>query len=140
MVTDTQKNLVQSSWAAVEPIADKAAELFYGKLFELDPELKPLFKGDMKEQGEKLMKTITLAVKSLDDLPSVVPALQSLGKKHKDYGVLPSHYGTVATALLDTLGKGLGDAFTPETKEAWVAVYTILSKTMIDAADYESAA
>ncbi len=140
MVTEAQKTLVQDSWSKVVPIADKAAELFYAKLFELDPAVKPLFKGDMKEQGEKLMKTITLAVKSLDDLPSVVPALQSLGKKHKDYGVVPAHYETVAVALLDTLGKGLGDAFTPETKDAWVTVYTVLSTTMIDAADYESAA
>lgn len=134
MLTDTQKNLVTNSWAKVEPIADTAATLFYGKLFELDPGLKPLFKGDMKEQGAKLMKTLTIAVKSLDKLDVLVPVLQQLGRRHKDYGVKPSHYDTVAAALLDTLAKGLGDGFTPDTKDAWVAVYGVVSSTMIAAA------
>lgn len=135
-MNDAEKELVKSSWAKVVPIADTAAELFYGKLFDLDPDLKPLFKGNMKEQGAKLMKTIGLAVNSLDNLPKLVPIVQALGKKHKDYGVLPAHYDTVAAALLDTLAKGLGDGFTPETKDAWVKTYGILSGTMIEAADY----
>jgi hemoglobin-like flavoprotein len=134
MFTETQKDLVKDSWAQVEPIADTAAELFYGKLFELDPALKPLFKGDIKEQGAKLMKTLTVAVKSLDKLDGLVPVLQQLGRRHRDYGVVPAHYDVVAVALLDTLAKGLGDGFTPATKDAWVAVYGVVSATMIDAA------
>ena len=134
MLTEAQKTLVTSSWAKVEPISETAAALFYGKLFELDPNLKPLFKGDIKEQGAKLMKTLTVAVKSLDKLDGLVPVLQQLGRKHKDYGVVPAHYDTVAVALLDTLEKGLGDGFTPETKDAWVAVYGVVSSTMISAA------
>ncbi len=136
MVTEAQKDLVQSSWAKVEPIAADAAKLFYAKLFELDPAVKPLFKANLEDQGAKLMKTLTLAVKGLNNLDRLVPVVQDLGKRHKDYGVLPQHYDTVAAALLDTLEKGLGDAWTPETKDAWVAVYTVLSKTMIDACDY----
>jgi hemoglobin-like flavoprotein len=135
MLTDAQKSLVKDSWAQVEPISETAAALFYGKLFELDPALKPLFKGDIKEQGAKLMKTLTVAVKSLDKLDVLVPVLQDLGRRHKNYGVSPNHYDTVAVALLDTLAKGLGDGFTPATKEAWVAVYGIVSSTMIAAAE-----
>ncbi len=137
MVTEAQKDLVQSSWAKVEPIADDAAKLFYAKLFELDPSVKPLFKSDLSAQGAKLMKTITLAVNSLNNLDRLVPIVEDLGRRHKDYGVLPKHYDTVAVALLDTLGKGLGDDFTPETKDAWVAVYTVLSTTMQGAAKYD---
>ena len=135
-MTEEEKQLVKSSWAKVLPIADTAASLFYGKLFELDPSLKPLFQGDMKEQGAKLMKTIGIAVNSLDRLDQVVPVVKALGKKHKDYGVLPTHYDTVASALLDTLAKGLGDGFTPDTKVAWTKTYGVLSTTMIEAAEY----
>ncbi len=133
-MTPRQKELVQSSWAQVVPIADTAASLFYGRLFELDPSLKPLFTSDIKEQGRKLMTMITVAVKGLDDLNALVPAVQALGKRHTGYGVKDEHYATVATALLWTLEKGLGDAWNDEVKEAWVAVYTILADTMKKAA------
>jgi len=133
-MTPKQIELVQGSWNKVLPIADTAAELFYGKLFSLDPSLKPLFKGDIKEQGRKLMSMIGTAVNGLTRLDEIVPAVQALGVRHAGYGVKPAHYGTVATALLWTLEKGLGDAFTPEVKEAWVGAYTLLAKTMQDAA------
>ena len=136
MITNDQKLLVQGSWAKVAPISEDAAKLFYAKLFELDPEVKPLFKTDLKSQGEKLMKMLGMAVNGLNNLDRLVPIVQDLGKRHKNYGVLPKHYDTVAAALLDTLEKGLGDDFTPETKQAWVAVYTVLSTTMVTAADY----
>lgn len=126
--------LVQGTFDAVEPIADKAAELFYGKLFELDPELKPLFKGDMAEQGKKLMTMIGLAVRGLNNLEALVPAVQNLGVRHVDYGVKDEHYGTVGAALLWTLEQGLGEAFTEEVKQAWTEVYTVLADTMKAAA------
>jgi hemoglobin-like flavoprotein len=135
MLTDHQKSLVQGSWAKVVPIADTAAELFYGRLFELDPGLKPLFaNASMKEQGKKLTQMITVAVKGLDNLGELVPAVQALGKRHVGYGVADSHYDTVGTALLWTLEKGLGEHFTPETKTAWTVTYTVLASTMKDAA------
>lgn len=130
----TTIDAVQSTFAMVEPIADKAAELFYGKLFELDPELKPLFKGDMTEQGEKLMKMIGIAVRGLTNLDSIVPAVQNLGARHVGYGVKDEHYDTVAAALLWTLETGLGDAWTEEVKGAWVEVYTLLATVMKEAA------
>jgi len=129
-----QITLIKSSWEKVKPIADTAAELFYGKLFELDPMLKPLFKGDMKEQGRKLMAMITTAVNSLDNLASIVPAVEDMGKRHVKYGVKDKDYDTVGTALIWTLQTGLGDAFTPPLKDAWVTTYTILATTMKTAA------
>jgi len=126
--------LVQSTFKDVAPIADTAAEIFYDKLFDLDPSLKPMFKGDMKEQGAKLMSMIGTAVNGLNDLGSIVPAVQNLGKNHVGYGVKDSHYDTVANALLFTLDKGLGEKFTPEVKTAWTEVYTVLATTMKDAA------
>ena len=133
-MTEEQKILVQSSWEKVVPIADQAAEIFYGKLFEMDPEVKPLFaNSDMSEQGKKLMQMITMAVKGLDKLDELVPAVQGLGKRHVGYGVKAEHYDTVGAALLDTLAVGLGEEFTPETKEAWTLTYTTLADVMKDA-------
>ncbi len=139
-LTLEQKNLVQDSWEKVVPIAATAAELFYAKLFELDPDVKPLFaNSDMNDQGKKLMQMIGAAVKGLDTLGELVPAVQGLGKRHVKYGVQAKHYDTVGTALLDTLAKGLGDDFTPETKEAWTITYTTLANVMIEASDYDAA-
>ncbi|MGJ8677718.1 MAG: globin family protein [Akkermansiaceae bacterium] len=133
-LTLKQKELVQASWEKVKPITDTAAELFYGKLFELDPSLKPMFaNSDMKEQGKKLMLMIGAAVKGLDTLGELVPAVQGLGKRHLGYGVEPAHYDTVGSALLYTLDKGLGDDFCKETEEAWTITYTTLANVMKEA-------
>ena len=135
-----QVELVKKSWESVKPISEQAAELFYGRLFELDPTLKPLFKGDMKEQGKKLMSTITLAVSSLSNLDAILPAVQNLGRKHsQEYGVPDSSYATVGEALLWTLEQGLGEAFTADVKTAWELTYTTLATAMLDASK-ESAA
>ena len=134
MVTNTQKVLVQQSFAAVVPIADDAAVLFYRRLFELDPTLERMFKGDMTEQRRKLMQMLTAAVKGLDRLDQLVPVVEELGRRHVAYRVEDAHYHTVGAALLWTLEKGLGDAFTPEVKEAWVEVYGLLAGTMKNAA------
>lgn len=133
-MTPRQKELVQTSWAQVVPIADTAASLFYGRLFELDPSLRAMFTSDIKEQGKKLMQMITVAVRGLDDLGALVPAVQALGKRHAGYGVKDEHYATVASALLWTLEKGLGEAWNDELRDAWVVVYTILADTMKKAA------
>jgi len=139
-LTLAQKNLVQESWEKVKPISETAAELFYGKLFELDPDLKPMFaNSDMKEQGKKLMIMIGTAVKGLDTLGELVPAVQKLGERHVGYGVKTSHYDTVGAALLDTLAKGLGDDFNDDIKEAWTITYTTLASVMIEASNYEAA-
>jgi len=133
-MTPEDKKLVQESFAKVAPIAEQAAALFYQNLFTKDPSLKPLFKGDMAEQGKKLMKMIATAVNGLDQLEAIVPAVQDLGRKHVKYGVQPQHYDTVGAALLLTLEQGLGSAFTPEVKQAWAKVYGVLAGTMKSAA------
>jgi len=134
MLTSEQIGLVKDTWGQVVPIADKAAELFYGRLFELDPSLRPLFKGDMEEQGKKLMRMIGIAVNNIDKLDEIVPAVQDLGVRHLDYGVKNSMYDTVGAALLWTLGQGLGDGFTREVESAWADVYSLLATTMKEAA------
>ncbi len=133
-LTPQQIELVQASWKKVAPISDTAAELFYGRLFELDPSLKPLFKGDMKEQGKKLMQMLAVAVTNLTKLDEITPAVEDLAKRHVDYDVKAEHYDTVGEALLWTLEQGLGDSFTTETKEAWTTVYATLATVMKKAA------
>ena len=129
-MTLNEKNLVQATFAQVAPIAEVAAELFYGRLFEIDPSLKPMFRGDMKEQGRKLMQMLAFSVHGLDRLQDILPAVEEMGRRHAGYGVQDEHYDTVGSALLWTLEKGLGDAFTPEVKSAWITVYTTLAGAM----------
>jgi nitric oxide dioxygenase len=130
----SQVELIQSSFAKVAPISEAAAGLFYGRLFEIAPEVKPLFKGDMSEQGRKLMATLAVVVKGLSNLDAVVPAAQVLAKRHVAYGVTEAHYAPVGAALLWALEQGLGDAFTPEVKAAWAEAYGLLASVMIAAA------
>jgi len=133
-MTPDQITLVQNSWEKVVPISETAATLFYNRLFESDPSLKPLFKGDILEQGRKLMTMITTVVRGLKNLGALVPAVQALGRRHSGYGVKDEHYETVGTSLIWTLERGLGPEFTPETKAAWVTAYTLLADTMKAAA------
>jgi hemoglobin-like flavoprotein len=133
-MTPQQIQIVQSTWAKVVPIAPTATALFYGRLFELDPALKPLFRNNMEEQGRKLATMIDAAVAGLTQLDRLVPTVQELGRRHVGYGVSDKDYDTVGAALLWTLEKGLGDDFTPVAKEAWTLTYTTLAKVMKDAA------
>jgi hemoglobin-like flavoprotein len=133
-MTDDQKTMVRNSYASVSPNAPAVAAMFYQRLFELDPGLRPLFKGDMAEQGRKLMAMIDTAVANLHQIDTIVPAVQQLGERHKTYGVKAADYDTVAAALLWTLEQGLGDAFTPPVREAWTVCYGTLAGVMKDAA------
>jgi hemoglobin-like flavoprotein len=132
MITPAQKSLVQNSFAQIAPIAKPAAALFYSRLFELDPTLKPLFKTDMTQQGEKLITMIATAVHGLDNPEQLVPTLKALGHRHAGYGVPQTSYATVGDALLWTLRQGLGPDFTAEVENAWAAAYDLLSRTMQD--------
>jgi hemoglobin-like flavoprotein len=126
-----QINLVQSSFAAVRPIAGAAAELFYDRLFLLNPSLRPLFKGDLVQQGRMLMNVLNSAVNGLSDLYALAPVLRSLGARHVKYGVHDDDYATVGMALIWTLDKGLGEEFTPAVREAWTEAYGLLSSVML---------
>ena len=138
-MTPEQKQLVKDSWDKVLPIKDQAAELFYGRLFEVYPEVRPLFKGDMTEQGRKLMVMLNTAVNSLDNIDLLIAPLKASGKAHAGYGVKAGDYDKVGDAFLWTLEQGLGDAFTADVKEAWVVVYTTVAGVMIDGAEYDAA-
>ena len=129
-MTPQQVALIQESWRKVLPISDTAAELFYSRLFTLDPSIKPMFKGDLKQQGRKLMAMLNTVVYGLSTFEQLEPAVKQLGQRHDGYGVQPSHYETVAEALLWTLKQGLGDAFTEETELAWVAAYGRITALM----------
>ena len=129
-MTNEQIKLVQDSFRQVGPIAETAAQLFYARLFELDPDLELLFKGNLTEQGRKLMQMLGLAVSSLDRMEQLLPVVRSLGTRHVDYGVRDKDYDTVGRALLWTLRKGLGEAFTPDVEAAWSNVYATLASEM----------
>ncbi|MEO9527467.1 MULTISPECIES: globin family protein [Alphaproteobacteria] len=139
-MTPDQIQLVQTSFAKVVPIADDAATLFYSRLFEIAPEVKPLFRSDLGNQGRKLMTTLGVVVNGLSNLETVLPAAEALAVKHVGYGVTAEHYKPVGEALVWTLGKGLGDAFTEDTRRAWLAAYSALSGVMITAAYPDAAA
>lgn len=128
--------LVRDSWARVVPIAPQAAELFYANLFARDPSLTHLFRGDMRVQGQRLMAMIGTAVGRLHEPDTLLPMLRGLGQRHDGYGVQPHHYDTVGSALLQTLEQGLGEAFSPAVRAAWVEVYGVLAAAMqpVDAA------
>jgi len=134
MLTMAQKTLVQDTFATIAPIADDAAVLFYQRLFELDPSLELMFRGNMAEQRRMLMQMLTAAVKGLDRLDQLVPVLEHLGRRHATYGVTDAHYETVGSALIWTLKMGLGRAFTADVRDAWVTVYGLISTTMKGAA------
>jgi hemoglobin-like flavoprotein len=130
-MTPHQVDLVQSSFAKVAPIADAAAAMFYGRLFEIAPEVKPLFHGDMVEQRRKLMTMLGVVVNGLKNLDAVLPAARALAVKHVGYGVKAAHYAPVGEALIWTLDRGLGADFTSEVRSAWLAAYGALSSVMI---------
>ncbi len=132
-MTPTEIFLVKDSFRKVVPIADQAAALFYARLFELDPELRHMFRGDMLEQGRKLMAMIATAVAALERVDAIVPAVRALGMRHASYGVSEEHYATVGAALLWTLERGLGAEFTPAVRDAWTSTYSLLANTMIEA-------
>lgn len=134
-MTPQQIALVRSSFAEVSPIADSAAKLFYSRLFELDPSLRPLFRNSLDAQGSKLMNMIAGAICLLDQPEKLMPVVRNLGRRHTAYGVEDQHYETVGTAVLWTLEKGLGAAFTPEVENAWIAVYGALADNMKMAAN-----
>lgn len=140
-MTPTQQDLIRSTWGQVAPIADAAARIFYDRLFELDPSLRAMFAHtDMAAQRKNLMQTLAVVVKGIDRLDALLPAVEALGRRHAGYGVRPDHYATVGRALLDTFAVGLGDAFTPEARDAWSEAYGLLSGVMLAASADERAA
>ncbi|HEY0219268.1 MAG TPA: globin family protein [Afipia sp.] len=133
-MTPTEVADVQQSFMKVTPVADQVGMMFYGRLFDLDPSLRPMFAEDLTEQSRKLLHVLAVAANGLTHPDTLVPVVQALGAKHVDYGVKDQHYDTVGQALIWTLETGLADAFTPQVKSAWLSAYTLLSGIMKDAA------
>lgn len=132
-LTRAQRLIIQSTFAQI-PDADLLASRFYDRLFEIDPTTKPLFRHEMSEQRKKLLQTLAVVVHNLDDLGMIVPAVQSLGKRHVAYGVTVEHWNSVGSALLWALEDAFGEAFTPEVRDAWATAYGIIAETAIAAA------
>ena len=133
-MTEDQVKLVQETFAKVAPISEQAAVIFYDRLFEVAPGVKAMFPSDMTEQRKKLMGTLAVVVNGLSNLSSVLPAASALAKRHVGYGARPEHYPVVGGALLWTLEKGLGEAWTPDVAAAWTAAYGTLSGYMMSEA------
>src|SRR5690242_6272748 len=129
-MTATQKTLVKQSFESIKPIAAQAGMMFYGRLFEVAPHLRPMFRQPIPEQSRMLMQMLAVAVSSLDRLETLVPALEDMGQRHVKYGVRNEHYQIVGACLLWTLEKGLGEAFTPEVRDAWATVYGVIAEAM----------
>jgi hemoglobin-like flavoprotein len=129
-MTTEQKRLVRESFQSISDSLGPLALLFYARLFELDPALRPMFHQDIVIQGRKLMSMLTAVVENLDDLDQMAPALRAMGQRHTGYGVQPEHYQAVKGALLWTLGQVLDTDFYPEVKTAWTAVIDAISTAM----------
>lgn len=125
--------LVQISLKNIAPIADEVGTMFYARLFETHPELRPLFAEDIAPQSKKLVQMLAMVVNGLHRLNALKPAIEDLARRHEDYGVVPGHYPVVGETLIWTLEHALGDAFTPDVKRAWIIAYRALSRTMIAA-------
>jgi nitric oxide dioxygenase len=126
--------LVQQSFEKVAVLGLQAAELFYAELFAIDPSLRTMFSGDLKDQQKKLLAALALVVGSLHKPDRILPNVKKLAVKHLDYGVTPEHYTYVGNALLRTLKKGLGADFTPELCDAWTDAFRMLARVMKEAA------
>jgi hemoglobin-like flavoprotein len=138
-MTPRQVQLVRETWPAVEAIGPAAASLFYERLFATEPTLRALFRGDIDAQGKKLVAMLAAAIGALDRIDTLVPTLHALGRRHVGYGVEPAHYDAVGAALLWTLERGLGGAFSDDVRLAWSAVYAALASAM-QASDHGHAA
>jgi hemoglobin-like flavoprotein len=133
-LTPQQIALVQSSFSTVQPMTATAAELFYKRLFEIEPSVAALFKGDMRQQGRRFMQVLAVAVGSLSNMSTLVPIVQLVGLRHANLGVKAEHYDSVQQALLWTLALILQDEYTDEVRSAWATAYAMLAGIMKEAA------
>ena len=130
-----QIELLEQSFAAVAPQADRLVDVFYQHLFEDYPAVKPLFeKAEMAEQKKKLIASLVLVVENLRNPEVLGPALEKMGARHVGYGAQEAHYPAVGATLLKSLAEVAGDAWTDEMNDAWTEAYGEISKTMLSGA------
>jgi hemoglobin-like flavoprotein len=129
-MTPEQVQIVRLTFAQAMDRKLEVGRIFYDRLFAIAPETRALFKNDIEEQSRKLMDTLALAIGSLRDTPTLVSMLQGLAQRHVRYGVRDEHYDKVGEALLWTLEKAFGAAFTPDVRNAWATLYGVVATTM----------
>jgi hemoglobin-like flavoprotein len=133
-MTPEQKDILRDTWRSIVPIADHVAELFYDRLFEIDPGARSLFtRAAMPGQRRSLMFSLSLFIHGVDQLESLIPMIEALGRRHTGYGAIDAHYFSAGTAMLWALEQGLGDAWTPEAADAWSSAYVIVAAAMLEA-------
>jgi len=133
-LTATQKRLVRESLDSMQEYETSVVVLFYGRLFEIAPETRALFKIDIREQSRKLMDTLRTTVDSLDHFTELSPVLEELGRKHLTYGVQDYHYEKLRSALLWAIGQALGLEFDRDTRAAWDELLSAISSIMLNGA------
>ena len=133
-LTAHQKRLIRQSFESIQGYSDSVVLLFYGRLFELEPATRSLFKISIREQARKLMDTLSTVVDALDRFEKLLPYLTELGQRHLGYGVQPQHYEILRSALLWAMGQALGVEFDRDTRAAWENLLTTISAVMLEAA------
>jgi hemoglobin-like flavoprotein len=134
MITARQRLLIRSSWELMRPVAVHVADLFYDRLFELDPSLEVLFPEDLDTQRPRFMNAVGAAVGALDDIQGFLPSLCELGRRQQAEGVCEGHYITIGKALLWTFEQTLAEDFTQPVKDAWAALYAQVSNALVQGA------
>ena len=129
-----QRRLVRTSFASLAVMPEVAGALFYDRLFEVNPDFRPLFKNDMRIQGVKLMTMLTMIVYNLPEPGQYLPAIRDLAVRHVEYGIRPADYDALREALLWTLEHALGKDFRPSVRKAWAVCYDELADEMKAAA------
>jgi len=125
-----QKYYIRKSFAQVEAHGTVPALVFYRRLFEIDPALRPMFKSDIEVQAAKLLDMLGVLISHLERTALLEAELRLMGQRHAGYGVQPEHYATVGQALLDMLQETLQNDFKPVVREAWIALYGAVSASM----------
>jgi hemoglobin-like flavoprotein len=123
---------VRNSFDRLWPMSSRTADLFYERLFEIAPGVRPMFRPDMDEQKRKFISTLAVIVGTLDDTTRLVPLTVALARQHSDYGIQAKHYDVVGQALLWSLEQGLGQDWTPSLADSWSKAYGIVSGFMIE--------
>lgn len=136
-LTRRQIKLIQESWIEIAYIPEEFSELFYERLFAINPELQVLFKRNMTMQGRKLVNMFGTAVDCLGKLGQMMPPLEAAGKRHVQYGVKSEHYLDACLALDRTLRELLGDKYNEEVEQAWDAFSKLVTAVMTTATDLE---
>ena len=127
--------LIEGSFAKLKLHKLQFTEYFYNHLFEKNPELQPLFsQTTLKAQSKKLYAALVLLVENLRHPEELERVLLPLGKRHKEYGVIPSHYSIIGAALLESLRHFLKEEGTPEVMEAWEKTLEDVSNAMLTGA------